>query len=153
MLKVKAVAVLGFLFAGPFAVAQIPAGLTSKSMTNSTPAGPQVLPDTALLLQKASRDIAFANGHLSGPGAEFLFAELAHAQFVLIGESHYDHDTPIFAGALYQDLHAKLGFHHVVVEQDPVGMQDALRPGARGEVTALAAIARRDPYLIGFASD
>ena len=32
-------------------------------------------------------------------------------------------------------------------------MEDALQPGARGDVRALAAIARRDPYLIGFASD
>ena len=153
MLKVKVVALLELLFASPFAIAQIPAGQTSKSMSSSTPAGPQVPPDTAVLLQNASRDIAFSNGHLSAPGGEFLLAELAHAQFVLIGESHYDHDTPIFADALYHDLHTKLGFHHLVVEQDSVGMEDALKPGARGNVTALAAIARRYPYLIGFASD
>ncbi len=153
MLKVKAIAVLGCLFASSLAAGQIPAGQTSKSMSNSAPAIRQIPPDTAVLLQKASRDIAFSNGHLSGPGAEFLLAELAQAQFVLIGESHYDHDTPIFADALYQDLHNKLDFHHLVVEQDSVGMEDALQSGARGDVRALAAIARRDPYLIGFASD
>jgi hypothetical protein len=135
--------VLLCLFASPLVAAQ----------DNSTPASPPAPPDTAELLQKASRNIEFANGHLSGPGAEFLLAELARAQFVLIGESHYDHDTPIFAGALYRDLHSKFGFHHLVVEQDSVGMEDALQPGVRGEVSALAAIARRDPYLIGFASD
>ena len=103
-------------------------------------------------MQKASRDIAFANGHLSGAGGDFLLSEFAHAQFVLIGESHYDHDTPLFADALYQDLHAKFGFHHLVVEQDSVGME-MLETGVRGNASALAAIARRDPYLVGFASD
>jgi hypothetical protein len=142
-LELKSAALL-CVFAAPFAMAQINA---------STPAGPQAPPDTAVLLQKASRDIAFSNGHLSGAGGEFLLAELAGTQFVLIGESHYDHDTPLFAGALYQDLHAKFGFHHLVVEQDSVGMEDALKPGVRGDVAALAALARRDPYLIGFASD
>jgi hypothetical protein len=97
--------------------------------------------------------ISFSDGHLGSAGGEFLLGELARAQFVLIGESHYDHDTPLFADALYQDLHAKYGFHHLVVEQDPVGIEDALKPGTRGDPTALAAIARRDPYLIGFASD
>ena len=141
------------VFAGAFAAAQIPAGQTAKSMSNSASAAPQAPPDTAALLLQASRDIAFSNGHLSGAGADFLLAQFAHAQFVLIGESHYDHDTPIFADVLYRELHAKLGFHHLVVEQDSVGMEDALQPGVRGNATALAAIARRDPYLIGFASD
>ena len=153
MLELKSVVFLSCLFASPFAAAQIPGGQTSKSMNNSAPAGPQTPPDTAVLLQKARRDIAFSNGHLSGPGGEFLLAKLDRAQFVLIGESHYDHDTPIFADALYRDLHAKYGFHHLVVEQDSVGMEDALKPGVRGDAAALAAIARRDPYLIGFASD
>jgi hypothetical protein len=153
MLKLKSVVLLSCCFASAFAAAQIPAGQTAKSMNKSAPAAPQAPPDTAVLLQQASRDIAFANGHLSAAGGEFLLAELVNAQFVLIGESHYDHDTPIFAGALYQDLHAKYGFHHLVVEQDSVGMEDALKPAVRGDVTALAAIARHDPYLIGFASD
>jgi hypothetical protein len=144
----------GCLAVGQFAAAQIPAGSTSRSMTNSPAVTSQSpTPDTAELLQKASLDISFSTGHLTQAGGEFLLGELAHAQFVLMGESHYDHDTPLFASALYHDLHTKLGFHHLVVEQDPVGMQDALKPGARGSLAALAAIARRDPYLIGFASD
>lgn len=145
--------VLFGVFAGALAVAQIPAGQTAKSMNKPATPAAQAQPDTAALLQQASRDIAFSNGHLSGAGAEFLLAQFAHAQFVLIGESHYDHDTPLFADVLYRELHAKLGFHHLVVEQDSVGMEDALQPGVRGDATALAAIARRDPYLIGFASD
>jgi hypothetical protein len=146
------VALLSFCLANQWAAAQIPAGQTSKSMNAAAPIQ-QPPPDTADLVQKASRDIAFADRRLSGAGGDFLLEEIAHAQFVLIGESHYDHDTPLFADALYHALHAQFGFHHLVVEQDFVGMEDALKPGARGDVRALAAIARRDPYLVGFASD
>lgn len=110
-------------------------------------------PDPAELLRKATYDISFSGSHLSQAGGEHLLNQLAHAQFVLIGESHFDHDTPIFADALYHDLHSKYGFHHLVVEQDGVGMQDALKPETRGDAAKIAAIARQDPYLIGFASD
>ncbi len=154
MMHKASTALLSCCLACQLAAAQIPAGQTSKSMNKAAAPMPQPPPpDTADLVQKASRDIAFANGHLSEAGGDFLLNELKHAQFVLIGESHYDHDTPLFADALYHDLHAKFGFHHLVVEQDFVGMEDALKPGVRGDVSALAAIARRDPYLIGFASD
>jgi hypothetical protein len=153
MLHKAMLALLSFCLACQSAAAQIPAGQTSKSMSNSAPTQQPSTPDTANLVQKASRDIDFADHRLSGSGGDFLLTEVAHAQFVLIGESHYDHDTPVFADALYQTLHEKFGFHHLVVEQDFVGMEDGLKPGVRGDVRALAAIARRYPYLIGFASD
>jgi hypothetical protein len=124
--------------------------MNSKAVTG-TPILPP--PDSVELLQKASRAISFSNGHLGDAGGEFLLGETSHAQFVLIGESHYDHDTPLFADALYRDLHDKYGFHHLVVEQDAIGMEDALKPAVRGDVNALAEIAQRNPYLIGFSSD
>jgi hypothetical protein len=154
MLHRAGIVLFSCCLAGHLAAAQIPAGQTSKSMNQAAAPVPQPPPpDTVDLVQKASLDIAFENGRLSRAGGNFLLSELKHAQFVLIGESHYDHDTPLFADALYRDLHAKFGFHHLVVEQDFVGMEDGLKPGVRGDVRALAAIARRDPYLIGFASD
>jgi hypothetical protein len=110
-------------------------------------------PDLAALVAQASYPISFANGRLSGAGQEHLMHELSTAQFVLLGESHYDHDTPLFAGALYRELQAKMGFHHFVVEQDPIAIEDALKPGTRGNASAIAEIAKRDPYLFGFASD
>ncbi len=145
---------LGSVLVSATGTAQIP-GSTSKSMSNATsPPGTSIPPpDSAELLQRASRAISFSNGHLGDAGGAFLLGETNHAQFVLIGESHFDHDTPIFADALYHDLHDKYGFHHLVVEQDAVGMEDALKPDVRGDVKALARIAQGDPYLIGFASD
>jgi hypothetical protein len=110
-------------------------------------------PDLAALVAQASYPLSFTNGRLSGAGQAHLLHELASAQFVLLGESHYDHDTPLFAQALYRDLNGKLGFHHLVVEQDPIAIEDALKAGARGNASAIAEIAKRDPYLFGFASD
>jgi hypothetical protein len=125
--------------------AQIPAGNTSRS--RSSP------PDTQMLLANASHAFSSAGGRLIGEGRTHLLQQVAGAQFVLIGESHYDHDTPLFAVALYRELNSELGFHHLVVEQDPVGIEDSFAAGARGDAAAIAQIARRDPYLLGFSSD
>jgi hypothetical protein len=134
--------------------AQIPAGQTSKSMT-APMAKPSVpaAPDISMLRSGASYAIAFKNGRLTGVGREHLLQELTATQFVLIGESHYDHDTPIFVGALYRELHQELGFHHLVLEQDPIAIEDSLKAGARGSAMQIAALAKHDPYLFGFASD
>jgi hypothetical protein len=131
------------------------ARLTTAQNGTPTAAVPPPVPEPepAELLRKATYDISFADSHLTQAGGKFLLNQLAHAQFVLLGEPHFDHDTPLFADALYHDLHAKYGFHHLVVEQDAVGMQDALQPESRGDVAKIAAIARLDPYLTGFASD
>ena len=72
---------------------------------------------------------------------------------MLIGESHFEHDTPLFADALYRMLAHDHGFHHLVVEQDGVGIEDLLKPGVRGNLAATAAVAKAHPTLIGFASD
>jgi hypothetical protein len=135
-------------------MAQIPAGETSKSMTVKGPKAANVsVPDTAALVTQATYAVSFANGRLAGAGAAHLMHELARAQFVLIGESHYDHDTPLFVDALYRALSSELGFHHMVVEQDPVAIEDSLAAGTRGDAAAIAGIARHYPYLFGFVSD
>ena len=72
---------------------------------------------------------------------------------MLIGESHFEHDTPLFADALFRMLEQDHGFHHLVVEQDGIGIEDILKPGVRGNLEATAAVARGAPDLIGFASD
>jgi hypothetical protein len=110
-------------------------------------------PDTEALIRANTYALAFAGGELSGPGAGFLRAATADAQFVLLGESHFDHDTPLFADALFHMLERDHGFTHLVVEQDGVGIEDVLKPGVRGDPAAIGVLARRYPTLIGFASD
>jgi hypothetical protein len=127
--------------------------LGAASAATVSPKAPNPAPDAATLLKNATYAISFAKGHLGGEGHTHLMQALAQTQFVLIGESHYDHDTPLFVEALYRELNAQLGFHHFVVEQDPIGIEDTLKPGIRGNAAAMAEVAKRDPYLIGFASD
>ncbi len=112
-----------------------------------------VEPDTDALIQANTYAFRFDGGELSGPGAEFLRKATASSQFVLLGENHFDHDTPLFAGALFHMLEREDGFDHLVVEQDGVGIDDLLAPGVRGDPAAAASVAKRHPTLIGFASD
>ena len=102
----------------------------------------------------ASHTFPFSfRGGLSGPGAVHLKQALVGTEFVLIGEGHHDHDTPLFSEALYDALHASFGFDHLVVEQDPVGVEMALEPGRRGRPAAIAQGLASHPNLLGFASD
>ena len=116
-------------------------------------AGAPAAPDLEALIAGATHPFSFAGGELSGPGSAFLRQATAPSQFVLVGESHFDHDTPQFAGALYHMLQRAHGFDHLVVEQDGVGIEDLLAPGRRGDPQAIADLAKRYPTLLGFASD
>ena len=90
---------------------------------------------------------------LAGPGADHLRSAARHAQFVLLGEQHHERDTPLFARALYAVLRREDGFSHLVVEQDPVGIEMALTPGRRGDAAAIAGGLKTWPTLLGFGSD
>lgn len=104
------------------------------------------------LLEANTRPIAFEGG-LSGPGADFLRDQTQKAQFVLLGESHNDHNTPLFAGALFDSLRDWRAFDTLVVEIDPVAVDTLKLPVNRGSAQAAADLARRYPNHIGFASD
>jgi len=91
-------------------------------------------PVAADLVAANLHEFRYTNDTLSGPGAAFLREATAHSQFVLLGEDHMDHATPVFAGALFRMLHADHGFRYLVVEQDPLAIEDALEPPARGNV-------------------
>ena len=110
-------------------------------------------PDLDALLRANTDGLSIDGGDLAGPGAAFLSRATADSQFVLVGESHFDHDTPLFADGLFHMLQRDHDFHHYVVEQDGVGMDDIQKPGVRGDAKAIGALARRYPTLIGFASD
>ena len=94
-----------------------------------------------------------SESELSGPGGDFLRAQTANSQFVLLGEVHSDHAVPLFAGALYQMLHDTHAFRYLVVEQDPIAIEAALAPALRGKVDGLAALSKRYPSLFEFDSD
>lgn len=110
-------------------------------------------PDLVGLVANNSHPFAYTPAALTGPGAQLLLEATASSQFVLMGEFHGDHAVPIFAGALYRMLREKHGFRHVVVEQDPVAIEEVLAPAGRGDVEHLARLAVRSPGLFEFDSD
>jgi hypothetical protein len=118
--------------------------------SQSPPAQP---PRIADLVAQNSHPFAYTSTKLSGPGAEVMLRAFGGVQFVLLGEDHMDHATPVFAGALFRTLHDRLGFRHLVVEQDPVAIVAALGPDVRGRPEQLAALAKRYPSLFEFDSD
>jgi hypothetical protein len=96
---------------------------------------------------------AYDHATLSGDGARFLREQTRDCQFVLLGEDHMDHATPIFAGGLFRLLHDTHGFRHLVVEQDPVAIEATLAETARGDADSIAALAWRWPSLFEFDTD
>ena len=110
-------------------------------------------PAAADLVAANLHEFSYTAGTLSGPGATFLRAATAGSQFVLLGEDHMDHATPEFAGALYRMLHSDHGFRYLVVEQDPVAIEEALAPSVRGDVDAIGRLAGRWTSLFEFDSD
>lgn len=110
-------------------------------------------PEPSALVSQHSRPFSYTSTTLEGSGAEFLRTQTARSQFVLLGEEHMDHAIPIFSAALYRMLHDRHGFRHVVVEQDPVAIDEALQPPRRGDAEQLALHARRNPGLFEFDSD
>jgi hypothetical protein len=94
-----------------------------------------------------------ANNVLVGPGAEHLQRETGRAQYLLFGESHHDYDTPRLASGIYRMLRATHGFDALVVEQDPLAIESINQPPLRGDVKQIAALVRRYPMQLGFASD
>lgn len=110
-------------------------------------------PDPIALLAQQTLEFSYAADKLEGPGAAIIDRYAARSQFVLLGEEHMDHSVPVFAGALFRLLHDRYSYQHLVVEQDPVAIEDALDPARRGNADKLAAHARKYPSLFEFDTD
>ncbi len=131
----------------------LPAILLGMLLAAGSGAEERPPPSTADLVAQHSVGFSFTDSALEGAGAEFLRSQTAASQFVLLGEEHMDHAVPVFAGALYRMLHDTHGFRHLVVEQDPIAIEDVLTPALRGDAERIAAHARDYPTLYEFDSD
>ena len=116
-------------------------------------ADPLPAPQAAELVAANLHEFQYTAEAMSGPGSRFLREATAGSQFVLLGEDHMDHATPVFAGALFRMLHSDHGFRYLVVEQDPVAIEEALAPSVRGDVNAIGRLAGRWTSLFEFDSD
>ena len=117
------------------------------------PPAPPPAPLAAELVAANLHEFQYTADATSGPGSRFLREATAGSQFVLLGEDHMDHATPVFAGALFRMLHSDHGFRYLVVEQDPVAIEEALAPSVRGDVDAIGRLAGRWTSLFEFDSD
>ena len=125
--------------------------LAALTLATSAVAQTPTQVDTGALLAANTRPFSYADGKLAGPGADFMFGQLPTAQFVFLGESHHDRQTPIFAGALYGRLKQELGYRYLAVEQDPLAI-DAINT-YRGDLSRIVALSKTYPTHIGFSSD
>jgi hypothetical protein len=125
--------------------------LSAQPAPQATPPTRSAALDAAVT--SAIHPFTFKAGEISGPGADFLLRRAGKAQFVMLGEHHFDHDTPIFTGALFKKLDAVHGFQYLVVENDPLAMETIGNRDHRGRIDKIVELAKRYPTHIGFASD
>lgn len=108
-------------------------------------------PDTALAsLIRANRHVLILDRDLGGPGAGFLDAHAAESDFVLVGESHGNRETPRIVDHLRNRLQGQ-GYGVFAVETGPVvtaAMVERLR--SPNGVAALTEFARRYPFGFPF---
>jgi len=71
-------------------------------------------------------EFSIHDGALSGPGAEFLKAEFALSQFVLLGELHGDKGISEFTAAIIPEL-AAVGYSYLGLEVGPASFE-SIRP-------------------------
>jgi hypothetical protein len=90
---------------------------------------------------------------LVGNGVPFLMDAAKHAQFFMIGESHYVAETPRFAAALFNDLHRAYGYNYYAVEAGPLIMRMLSTSPVRGSTDSSLAIARKYPHAFQFWDD
>jgi hypothetical protein len=138
----------------PLTLATVAFGIvTMANVTVSSaprPAAEQLLDS---LVAANARALSIDHDRLTGPGADWLLAEAARAQFVAIGEEHNAAEIPALVAPLLRDLQPHAGYHYVALEQDPAAMRAASVAPMRGRTDSIVAYARRYPHAFTFMSD
>lgn len=97
------------------------------------PAGPATDDPLAALIAESHHAMTLSDEGLAGPGAELLREAAAQSQFLLIGESHGNVETPALTAALARALRS-VGYAVLAVEVGPVSARKleelASRPDA-----------------------
>ena len=105
------------------------------------------------LLNANTFPIALDDGAITGPGADLILQLAQDAQFVALGEEHYNLYIPAITTAIFARLHERYGFRYFMTEQDPVLMELMSRPPARGDIEQVTSLAQRYPMGVTFNSD
>ena len=105
------------------------------------------------LLNANTLPIALDGAAIAGPGADLILRLAKDAQFVALGEEHYNLHIPAISTAIFAQLHERYGFRYFMTEQDPVMMELMSRPPVRGDIDQINDLARRYPMGVTFNSD
>ena len=109
--------------------------------------------DLRELLDTNSFAVELSGGRLQGPGADLILKDSANAQFVAIGEEHYNYIIPDITTALFAELQSRYGFHYFMTEQDPVMMEIFSSSPTRGNLEKINSLAQEYPMGVTFNSD
>lgn len=116
------------------------------------PASAQSLPLDSLF--RAHRlPMSFADDAPSGAGWNFIVEQASAMRFVMIGESHYVREIPLFTSRLFRTLHDRAGFQYLAVEDGPWAIGMLMEPGVRGERAATYTRAVRYLNALQFLND
>jgi hypothetical protein len=105
------------------------------------------------LLDANSHPVILGDDGISGPGADLIIRLAEDAQFVALGEEHYNYYIPAIATALFGELQERYDYRYFMTEQDPVMMELMSRPPAKGDPKRINDLARRYPMGVTFNSD
>lgn len=122
------------------------------SLTQATAAVPVPRIDASAFIREHTRELGHEDG-LTGPGLDLLLDRAEDAQFVLLGEPHNTDQVNDLTGMLFEALHDRFGFRHLVTEQDGTVMDRMAAPGVRGDLDAIRELARRHPRALHFRTD
>lgn len=121
-------------------------------VTCALPAAAQKAPLDSLF--RAHRlPMSFAADVPSGPGWDFIIAQASAAQFVMVGESHYVREIPLFTSRLFQAIHDRVGFQYLALEDGPLAIAMLMAPGVRGNRDSTFAMATRYLNALQFLND
>jgi hypothetical protein len=96
--------------------------------------------------------MAFDGQSVSGRGWDLIVTRAADAQFVALGEEHFNHEMPLFNVQLLRQLQRRYSFTFLALEEDPLTMALSNRKPLRGSYEANVAYARSYPNAFTFDS-
>jgi hypothetical protein len=109
--------------------------------------------ELARLIAENLRPVTIEQNALAGPGAKFLIEEAGRAQFVALGERHFNADIPSITTLLFLALQKEHGFQYLAVENGPVATRRLVEKPYRADLQQTVGYLKRFPFAIAFNSD
>jgi hypothetical protein len=105
------------------------------------------------LFRAHRQPFTFAGDVPTGPGWDFLVDAASASRFVMVGESHYVREIPLFTSRLFEALHERAGFNYLALEDGPYAITTLMGPDIRANRDATFARATRYLNALQFLND